>query len=77
MNQDPAYITARLRLGLDDEAADLIEHLVEDADAVRRRFTEYVLEDDCAPWARNWRITCKRLGWPGLPRHPEAPPAHE
>lgn len=70
MNQDPAYICARLRLGLDDEAADLIEHLVEDADTVRRKFTEYCLEDPNAPWAHSWKSTCRRLGWPGLPRHP-------
>lgn len=70
MNQDPAYIVARLRLGLDDEAADLIEYLTEDGDSIRRKFTEYCLEDPNAPWANSWKATCRQLGWPGLPRHP-------
>lgn len=74
MSQDPAYIVARLRLGMDDEAADLIEYLVMDGEDIRRKFTTYVLEDPNAPWARNWRITCKRLGWPSLTRHPDEPP---
>lgn len=75
MNLDPAYVCARLRLAQDDEAADCLERLVADADDVRRAYTTYVLEDPNAPWARNWKITCRGLGWPGLPRHPEKPPS--
>ena len=44
-----------------------------DADDVRRAYTTYVLEDPNAPWARNWKVTCRGVGWPGTPRHPDPP----